>query len=150
MTKIKFMNPKKMITTMERLEQRKKGHECRAGVGQRRWVALLDGGGGRGDKICLIEMVVIGVYSIYCLTVIICVKVLRWDHAWGIQGTAKRSIWFKVIKVKSGNERNGWEAGEVDLTTMKVLVLSDSATTWTLAHQASQSMEFSRQKYRSG
>ena len=116
------MNHKKMTTTMERLEQRKEGHECRAGVGQQRWVELLDGGGGWGDKIRLIEMVIIGVYCIYCVTVIICVKVLRWDHAWGIQGTAKRSIWFKVIRVKSGNEHNGCEAGEVNLATMKVLV----------------------------
>ena len=49
MTKIKYMNHKKMTTTMERLEQRKEGHECRAGVGQQRWVELLDGGGGWGE-----------------------------------------------------------------------------------------------------
>ena len=30
------------------------------------------------------------------------------------------------------------------------LVVSDSATPWTIAHQASLSMEFSRQKYWSG
>lgn len=51
----------------------------------------------------------------------ICVKALRWDPIWGIQGTAKKSVWFKVIKGESGNEHNGWKARNADLVTITAL-----------------------------
>lgn len=32
------------------------------------------------------------------------VKALRWAHIWGVQGTAKRSVWFVMIIMGAGRE----------------------------------------------
>ena len=62
------------------------------------------------------------------------------------EGDPENFVYLNVLIELDGISANAWDVSE----SVSRLVMSNSATPWTVARQAPLSMEFSRQEYWSG